>query len=203
MALYDPNEGGAGFTIPTDVYSSSSSGFDPAYNMIDKMSAWEPGKGSDKKTEFFQPAYSKVGEAFDTARTNVPGYYGKAGASLPQMYQNQLEPALQKTLNSLVGRNMLRSSVSSEALGQTGKGVAKDILNLQTGLAGQEAGAMTNLEVGRAGILSQLAGQEAAAKSGYADLMPGFMGDIGRYSESSDPFQPIQSYLNLIEQLMF
>ena len=135
MALY--GEEGAGFEIPTDVYSRSYTGFDPEYRsgMLEKMSGWEPGKGSERITDYYAPSYGKVGETFDTARSKVPGYYAKAGESLPQMYQQQLAPALQSSLNELARRNMLRSSVAGEALGETGRRVGSDILGLQAGLA--------------------------------------------------------------------
>lgn len=202
MALYDQN---AGFEIPMDKYKQSYTGFDPSYKtgVMDKMSEWEPGKGSDRITDYYAPSYGKIGETFDTARSNVPGYYDKASQALPQMYQQQLGPALQKSLNDLARRNMLSSSVAGEALGETGRRVGSDILGLQAGLSGQEASAMTGLESGRAGILSQLAGTEAGEKAAYDRLMPGFLGSIGQVGTSEDPFQPVQAYLNMIEKMIF
>ena len=204
MAIYDPSQS-AGFEIPMDKYRSSYSGYDPEYrtSMLEGMSGWEPGKGSDRITDYYAPSYGKIDETFNSASGRVPGYYDKAGASLPKMFQNQLAPALQTSLNDLARRNILKSSVAGEALGETGRRVSSDILGLQTGLAGQEAGAMSNLETGKAGILSQLAGAESGDKAAYDRLLPGFLSSMGHVSTSEDPFQPVQAYLNLIEQMIF
>lgn len=202
MALYDET---AGFEIPTDKFSRSYTGFDPEYrtSMLDKMSGWEPGKGSDRITEYYAPSYGKVGSTFGQAESQVPGYYDKARGSLPGMYKKQLAPALQTSLNELARRNILKSSVAGESLGETGRRIGSDILGLQAGLAGQEAGEMSSIAKGKAGILSQLAGAESAEKAAYDRMMPGFIGDVGQYSMSEDPFQPIQAYLNMIEKMIF
>lgn len=302
MALYSqensaaktPSYGdtGGGFEIPMDKFEHSYAGFDPEYRetMLGKLSGWEPGKGSERITDYYAPQYGKVGEAFGQASAQIPDYYGKAreglvpqteqiggyyapgyakiaqvydqaGAqipahyseargALPEMFQSSLSPALQKSLNALARRNILKSSVAGESLGQTGRLIGTDILGLQSQLSEQEAqtmsslanqragllsqlarseaeskersaasrlaqqaqlgsqqaGAMTGMSGTQAGLLSQLASAEAGDKASYekamASIIPGFIGDVGGYSMSEKPFQPIQAYLNLIEKMV-
>jgi hypothetical protein len=155
------------------------------------------GMNFNKMTQI-QPYYKQgmdwVNKAYDQAQENIPQWgqqasqkinqaYSDASAYLPQMYQQQLQPALQDTLNTMGAQNMIDSSVGTDALAGTARGVSKDILGMQANLSGKKAGLLSGMAGDvfrqRTGLAGQRAGTIGGMGSQYANQASGLHG--GQY----------------------
>lgn len=83
--------------------------------------------------------------AYDFMLNNYPQYmqgiYGNAQKGIGQFAQNQMQPAVQNTINSLAGRGMINSSVASDSISNTIGQIANQAQGYQAGLQGDMAGA--------------------------------------------------------------
>jgi hypothetical protein len=191
------------FNIPTDTYSSSSSGFNqdmakdlwPSllsnFNQQPSFNFGDIGKYTKQASEAYEPAFGMVSDTF-----------GKARESLPGLYKNALIPSTQNTLNDLSSRGILNSSMGSDAISNMSRNIAGDVAGQQSSLYGQEAGMLGSLAGAQASagnelmgsLLSMIMGRESSDQGLIANLI----GNMGKYSESSDPFEPYQAMINLL-----
>ena len=193
------------FNIPTDVYQRSSSGFDPQMksNLLPQLTQQfgkqpslgygDIGKYTKKASDAYKPAFGMVSGQFDKARE-----------SLPALYRNALIPSTQNTLNDLSRRGVLNSSITGDTLSNMSRNIAGDVAGQQSNLYSQEANILSQLAGQQAGagnqLMGSLLGQILGRESGDKGLMAGLLSDMGRYSESSQPYQPYQAMINLLQK---
>jgi len=168
--------------FPEGIYNSSRSGLSPEQlEMLTSIinSFQDPTSGfAAKQTGLY-----------DTARTGLTEGYGEARGNLSGLFKNALQPALQQTLNSLAGRNMINSSVSGEALAQTATGLGEKVQAQLAALSLEEQKALANLTAQQAGTSNQ----EMA-------LLTNLLG-LGQVSETKNEWDPYRDKMNFLGQL--
>lgn len=191
------------FNIPTDKYSSRSSGFDKGMtkdlwpsllSSFTKKPSFGYGdidKYTKQASDAYEPAFGRVSETF-----------GKARESLPGLYKNALVPSTQNTLNDLSRRGVLSSSMGSDAISNMSRNIAGDVAGQQSKLYSQEGGIVGQLagQQANAGnqVMASLLSQILGRESGDQGLIASLIANMGKYSEGSDPFQPYQGMINLL-----
>lgn len=193
------------FNIPTDVYQKSYSGFDPKIKsqllpQLTQQFGQQPLFGYGDIDRYVK----KASDAYKPAFGMVSGAFSKARESLPALYRNTLIPSTQNVLNNLVSRGILNSSMGSDAISNMNRRVAGDIAGRQAGLYGQEADILSRLAGMQAGagnqLMVDLLGQILNRESRNKGLLAGLLSDMGRYNESSSPFQPYQAMIDLLQR---
>ena len=192
------------FTLPTNLYQSSYSGWDPSSRggFLNQLQGqvMNPQKWggdidygvADRVGGYFQPAMQATTNAYNTASSSLPAYYS-----------SQLEPRLQATLNKMAGRGLgTGSTPGQEMMGAAAGDVGTNVMGMQAGLQGQKAGALSQLGGAQAGaqtgIINQMLGMGGYGRSNMANLL----GQVGTERTSSNPFQPYQAYLNFMQGMM-
>jgi len=171
------------FDFPLDLYSKSYSGLGTeAQGMLTNLlpqtqTAVE--QFPEQKQQYYDQSRGDVNKGFDTAI----GGLGKT-------YERSLQPALQQTLNDLAKRGMMDSTVASEAMSGTAKGVGESILDKQS-----------SLELAKQMGLSNIAQQEGQGAYQYPQMLTNLLSQ-GRFSESGDPGQPYATALGFLQSLM-
>ena len=107
--------------IPTNAYSSSSS-----YSGLGQN--WQPWSA--------QTAQPVISNLLNNWQGNVNSQFSQG---LGNVAQNQLNPALQDTINSLQSRGILNSSVAGDTLRGTSSDIINKLLESQVGFQGQSA----------------------------------------------------------------
>lgn len=111
---------------------------------------------------------------------NVNSAYDSANAGLGTLTKNTVTPAIQNVINSMAGKNMLNSTVASDAIGNTASNIGTSLLGNQASLAGNKANALT---------------------TGYGNLLTSAAG-LGNYSTASNNSTPYQIMANLLSGMM-
>ena len=193
------------FNIPTDVYEKSYSGFDPKIKsqllpQLTQQFGQQPSLGYGDINRYVK----KASDAYKPAFGMVSGAFSKARESLPALYRNALIPSTQNVLNNLSSRGILNSSMGSDAISNMSRRMAGDVAGQQAGLYGQEADILSQLagtqaEAGNQ-LMANLLGQILGRESGDKGLLAGLLSDMGKYRESSSPFQPYTAMIDLLKQ---
>ncbi len=121
------------FNIPLDVGPSSSSGFD--WNRVPDF----------LKTRMFGSGGTSPGGGGAGTGVGTGNIFEQQRKKLPEMFQSQLKPEMQRVLNRMAGRGIVNSSVTGSALGRAGADVSRDILGRQFESTTQEAGMLGDL----------------------------------------------------------
>ena len=125
-------------------------------------------------------------QMFTQAREDIGKGYGDARGHLSNMFQNSLQPALQKELNRLGGRNMINSSVASDTLSRTATDLSSRTQDKMAAMGLEEQKALANLQA-----------QQAGQQSDYPGLLTNLL-NTGRYSEAKDEWSPYRDYGNFV-----
>jgi len=166
----------------SDSQSTSYSGLDPKYQA--NVDQWMSDLSASMTPEAFQ---NLISGAYSKAAGQTNKAYEAAQSYLPEIYQQTLTPALQSGVNTLAKKNMLNSTVAGNTMAGAANLAYQSVLPQQAQLAGQQAGA-----------LSQLAGQEAQYQTAYPATLGGLVSNLGKYSatksashaESQNPLAP-------------
>jgi hypothetical protein len=150
-------------TIPTNIGPQSYSGLGSGYQ--------------DFSSNTVMPLLQKLLSGYSGT---VNQAYGDTTAGLGTLTKNTITPAIQNVINSMAGKNMLNSSVASDAIGTAASNIGTSLLGNQTSLAGNQANALT---------------------TGYGSLL-GNSAQLGQYSSASNNSTPYQIMASLIQSMM-
>lgn len=129
--------------------------------------------------------------------------YNQAGQSLDNLFQQQLDPAIQQSMNSLSARGMLGDGdIKRDVLSQTYSNVAAPILGMQTQLAGAGAGAQGNLLTQGMNAIAGLLGKGAGMQMAFPALLGDMVLQGGQFSESQDPSAAYDILASMLPVLM-
>lgn len=162
------------FNIPTDLHpGSSSSSSSSGHTGIN----WE------------SPAAATALPYLQQATEDLPGYVQSIPGLLTSQYSNLMDEAMgpnafQGTLNNLASRNVLNSSIASDAMARLANSIAQNIGN-QSYLAQLQG---VNAQMNLPNLLGQIAtlGQESTSRSGGS-------------SSNSNPLAPYTLMAQMLE----
>jgi len=171
------------FDFPLDKFPKSYSGPTPEYQGM--LTGLLP-----QMQQAFQEFPGQQQQYYDQAKTGIEQGYGGAIADVGKSYQNQLQPALQQTMNELAKRGMLNSKITGDTMAGTARGIGQDVIGQQS-----------QLQLAKQLSLAQLASQQGETAYQYPQLLTNLM-NLGRISESTDEGRPYEVFTNFLTKLM-
>ena len=171
------------FSFPLDKFPKSYSGPTPEYQGM--LTGMLP-----QMQQAFQQFPGQQEQFYNQAKTGIEQGYGGAIADVGKTYQNQLQPALQQTMNELARRGMLSSKITGDTMAGTARGIGQDVIGQQS-----------QLQLAKQLALAQLNQQQGQAAYQYPQLLTNLLSQ-GQYSTSTDESVPYRAVLGFLQSLM-
>ena len=171
------------FEFPLDKFPKTYSGPTPEYQGM--LTGMLP-----QMQQAFQEFPGQQQQYYDQAKTGIEQGYGGAIADVGKTYQNQLQPALQQTMNELAKRGMLNSKITGDTMAGTARGIGQDVIGQQS-----------QLQLAKQLALAQLNQQQGQGAYQYPQLLSNLLSQ-GQYSTSSQENVPYQAALGFLQSLM-